>query len=313
MSGDPEQDYFVDGLVEDILTGLARVKLLTVIARNSSFVYKGKAVDIRQVGRELSARYVLEGSVRKGGNRLRITAQLIEADTGAHLWADRFEGALDDVFELQDQITERVVGVIEPNVLKAEIERARAKPPDSLAAYDLRLRALPYLTHPIPAEAKIAAAYLREALRIEPNYPAAQANLAACHEIFFYWGGFDPADRVAGLKLAEAVLASRTDDATALARAGFVVWQLGQDYNQAVAAIERALSYNPYCMSALLWGGLVYAVGGESAKARGLAERALRLSPFDPGAWNAHWALGHAALSKTATTTRFRITTEPCK
>ncbi len=126
MSGDPEQEYFVDGLVEDILTGLARVKSLTVIARNSSFTYKGKAVDIRQVGRDLGARYVLEGSVRKGGNRLRITAQLIEAETGAHLWADRFEGALDDVFDLQDQITERVVGVIEPSVLKVR-DRALAR------------------------------------------------------------------------------------------------------------------------------------------------------------------------------------------
>ena len=130
MSGDAEQDYFVDGLVEDIITGLSRIKSLTVIARNSSFVYKGKAVDIRQVGRELGVRYVLEGSVRKGGNKLRITAQLIEAETGAHLWADRFEGALDDVFDLQDQMTERVVGVIEPSVRKSEIERSRRKRPE---------------------------------------------------------------------------------------------------------------------------------------------------------------------------------------
>ncbi len=236
--------------------------------------------------------------MRKGGSRLRITAQLIEAETGAHLWADRFEGVLEDVFEFQDRITESVVGVIEPSVLNAEIERSRAKPPESLAAYDLRLRALPHLTHPIPAEAKVAAAYLQEALRLEPNYPAAQANLAACHEIFFFWGGLDPADRIAGHNLAEAVLASRTDDANALARAGFVVWQLGQDYNQAVAAIKRALSYNPCCLSALTWGALVYAMGAQSKKAAELAERALRLSPLDPAAWNAHWALGHAAVAE---------------
>ena len=144
MSGDPEQEYFVDGMVEDIITGLSRIKWLFVIARNSSFTYKGKSVDIRQVGRELGVRYVLEGGVRKAGARLRITAQLIEAETGAHLWADRFDGALDDVFELQDQITERVVGIVEPSLQHSEIERARQKRPDNLDAYDLYLRALPY-------------------------------------------------------------------------------------------------------------------------------------------------------------------------
>ncbi|HXZ15925.1 MAG TPA: tetratricopeptide repeat protein [Roseiarcus sp.] len=296
MSGDAEQEYFVDGLVEDVITGLSRIKSLLVIARNSSFVYKGKAVDIRQVGRDLGARYVLEGSIRKGGNKLRITAQLIEAETGAHLWADRFDGDLGDVFDFQDRVTERVVGVIEPSMLKSEIERSRRKPPDSLAAYDLYLQALPHLTLPIPAEARIAAPLLQDALRLEPNYPAAEANLAHCHEIFFHFGGLDPADRSAGLKHAETVLASRTDDATALAKAGFVMWQLGQDFVRASAAIERSLSYNPCCMTALLWGGLVYAFCGEPAKATEFAQRALRLSPFDPAAWMAHLSFGHAAV-----------------
>jgi adenylate cyclase len=132
MSGDPEQEYFVDGMVEDLITGLSRIKWLFVIARNSSFTYKGKSVDVRQVGRELGVRYVLEGGVREAGNRLRITAQLIEAETGAHLWADRFDGALDDVFELQDQITERVVGIVEPSLQHSEIERARQKRPENL-------------------------------------------------------------------------------------------------------------------------------------------------------------------------------------
>jgi adenylate cyclase len=170
MSGDAEQEYFVDGLVEDILTGLARVKLLTVIARNSSFTYKGKAVDIRQAGRELGARYVLEGSVRKGGNRLRITAQLIEAETGAHVWADRFEGALDDLFDLQDKITERIVGVLEPSVMKSEIERSRRKPPENLAAYDLYLRAAPYLTSPRSVDAGAAADLLEQACGSIPDF-----------------------------------------------------------------------------------------------------------------------------------------------
>jgi adenylate cyclase len=146
MSGDPEQDYFADGMVEDIVTGLSRIKWLFVIARNSSFVYKGKAVDVRQVGRELGVRYVLEGGVRKAGNRLRVTAQLVEAESGSHLWADKFDSELKDIFELQDQITERVVGIVEPSVQKSEIERSRRKHPESLDAHDLYLRALPHVS-----------------------------------------------------------------------------------------------------------------------------------------------------------------------
>ena len=145
MSDDPAQEYFADGMVEDIITGLSRIKWLFVIARNSSFVYKGKAVDVRQVGRELGVRYVLEGAVRKAGNRLRVTAQLLEAETGAHLWADRYDGKLEDVFDLQDQITEKVVGVVEPSVRQSEIEHSRRKRPENLDAYDLYLRALPHL------------------------------------------------------------------------------------------------------------------------------------------------------------------------
>ena len=148
MSGDPEQEYFADGMVEDIITGLSRIKWLFVIARNSSFVYKGKAVDVRQIGRELGVRYVLEGGVRKAGNRVRITGQLIEAETGAHFWADRYDGELEDVFDLQDQITDKVVGIVEPSVQQSEIERARRKRPENLDAYDLYLRAL--ASHGVP-------------------------------------------------------------------------------------------------------------------------------------------------------------------
>ncbi len=169
MSGDPEQDYFADGMVEDITTGLSRIKWLFVIARNSSFTYKGKAVDVRQVGRELGVRYVLEGGVRKTGNRVRITAQLVEAETGRHLWADRFDGALEDVFDLQDQITERVVGIVEPSLQRSEIERSRRKPPENLDAYDLYLRALPHMASVMPADAKIAAGFLDRALRARPE------------------------------------------------------------------------------------------------------------------------------------------------
>ena len=145
MSGDPKQEYFADGIADDIITGLSRIKWLFVVACNSSFVYKGKAVDVRQVGRELGVRYVLEGGVQRAGTRLRITAQLVEAETGAHLWAEKFDGGLKDVFEFQDQITDRVVGIVEPSILKSEIDRSRRKRPESLDAYDLYLQALPYV------------------------------------------------------------------------------------------------------------------------------------------------------------------------
>src|SRR5208282_5555180 len=169
MSGDPEQEYFADGMVEDIITGLSRIKWLFVIARNSSFAYKGKSIDIRQVSRELGVRYVLEGSVRKAGGRLRITAQLIDADNGAHVWADRYDGALDDVFEFQDRITETIVGIIEPNVRRTEIQRARRKRPDSLDAYDLCLQAAPHFASGMPEDTEIAIPLVERALKIDPH------------------------------------------------------------------------------------------------------------------------------------------------
>jgi adenylate cyclase len=295
MSGDPEQEYFADGMVEDIITGLSRIKWLFVIARNSSFVYKGKAVDIRQVGRELGVRYVLEGGVRKAGNRLRITGQLIEAETGTHLWADRYDGALEDVFDLQDQITEKVVGIVEPSLQRSEIERSRRKRPENLDAYDLYLRAVPHMATPMPADARIAAELLEEALRLDPNYAAAHALLAYCHEIFFSRAGFGEADKAAGIGHARAVIASRSDDATALAIAAFVITLLSKDHEAALGAVERALSLNASCATALYFGALIYAFAGDAAAASSKANRALRLSPFDPLAFMAHLALGLAA------------------
>ena len=297
MSSDAEQEYFVDGLVEDILTGMSRIKSLLVIARNSSFVYKGKAVDIRQVGRELGVRYVLEGSVRKSGERLRITAQLIEAETGAHLWAERYDGDVGDVFAFQDQVAEQVVGIIEPSVLKSEIERARRKPPGVLAAYDLYLRALPHLASVSPAQARLALPMLRQAVTLDPSFARARAHLAHCHEIGFVWGGFDMADRKAGIENARAVLASPTDDATALATAGFILWTLAQDREAAASGVERALALNPCCGNALLLGATFKSNIGDYEAAVDFARRGLRISPFDPFVFNAHFALGQAALS----------------
>jgi adenylate cyclase len=298
MSDDTQQEYFVDGMVEDIITGLSRIKWLFVIARNSSFIYRGKAVDIRQVGRELGVRYVLEGGVRKAGSRLRITAQLIEAENGAHLWADRYDGMLEDVFDLQDQITDRVVAVVEPRIRQSEIERSRRKHPESLDAYDLCLRALPHLNSVMPADATIAAGFLNEALKLDPNYVLAHAHLAHCHEIFFMRGGFDEADKIAGLRHARSVIASGTDDATALAIAGMVISNLSMNRKEALSAIERALSFNPVSATALFFGALTHAFAGDPAAATDYANRALRLSPFDPMVFVAHVALGFAALQE---------------
>jgi adenylate cyclase len=169
MSGDREQEYFVDGMVEDIITGLSRIKWLFVIARNSSFTYKGRAVDVRQIGRELGVRYVVEGGVRKAGDRLRITAQLVEAESGAHLWADKFDGDLGDIFDLQDQITDRVVAVVEPSLQKSELERARRKRPDSLGAYDLFLRAVPFTASQSAEEGRIAIGFCSTSTRTTPR------------------------------------------------------------------------------------------------------------------------------------------------
>ena len=245
MSGDSEQDYFVDGMVEDITTGLSHIKWLFVIARNSSFTYKGKAVDVRQVGRELGVRYVLEGGVRKASNRLRITAQLIEAESGAHLWADKYDGALDDVFELQDRITDSVVGVVEPSVRRSEIERSRRKRPENLDAYDLFLRSLPHMQSRMPHGGRIAIPLLEKALELDPDYAAAHAHLAWCHEWCFTRGGFDEADKKAALAHAQTTITSDTDDAAALAVAAWVTIVLSKDHELALNAIERALLVNP--------------------------------------------------------------------
>jgi TolB-like protein/class 3 adenylate cyclase/Tfp pilus assembly protein PilF len=297
MSGDPEQDYFADGMVEDIVTGLSRIKWLFVIARNSSFTYKGKAVDVRQAGRELGVRYLLEGGVRKSGSRLRVTAQLVEAETGAHLWADKFDGALEDVFDLQDQITDKVVGIVEPNVQKSEVERSRRKRPESLDAHDLYLRALPYVSPMSPANASVATEFLLKALELDPNYPAAHAYLAWAHQIrFAHGGGFDEADRIAGLRHARAALANDVDDATALAVGANVAGWLCKDAKAALNAIERALSCNPSSAIAYYFGGTLYAWSGDPVTGTTYARRALRLSPFDPLTFQAHLALGIAAF-----------------
>ena len=295
ISDDTRQDYFADGIVEDIITGLSRIKWLFVIARNSSYVYKSRATDIRQVGLELGVRYVLEGSVRRGGDKLRVTAQLIDTATGAHLWADRYDGTLENVFDFQDSITERVVGIVEPSVRKVEVERSRRKRPESLDAYDLFLRAMPDLQSRMPEGGRAAIPLLEKALQLEPGYPAAHAHLAWCHEWCFTRGGLDEKHRTAALQHARAAIVSGTDDAATLSISGWVIIVLTKERETATAALERALALNPSCATAHYFAALVHAWAGRSVEAATHSRQALRLSPFDPSNFEAHLALGIAA------------------
>jgi TolB-like protein/class 3 adenylate cyclase/Tfp pilus assembly protein PilF len=297
MSGDLEQEYFADGMVEDIITGLSRIRWLTVIARNSTFAYKGKAPDIREVGRELAVRYVLEGSVRKAADRVRITAQLIEAETGGHLWADRFDGSLADVFDLLDQITAGVVAAIEPSVRRAETERAKRKRPDNLDVYDLYLRALDRVSSYTPAGRAAALEMLEAAIALDPNYAEAQGVAAFCLQQRFLWGGRAPEDRTAALCHAEAVAGSQTDDATALAFAAFAMSSLAGSHDAAFAMLDRALAHNPSSAMAHTVMAMVNSILGRHDRAEEHGTRALRLSPFDPLRFIPEFAVASAKLS----------------
>jgi adenylate cyclase len=294
MSGDPEQEYFADGMVEEIITALSRIRWLFVIARNSSFTYKGQAVDVKQVGRELGVRYVLEGSVRKAGGRVRITAQLIDAASDAHLWADRFDGSLEDVFELQDRVAIRVAGVIEPTLRQTEIERARRKRPDNLDAYDLYLRALPYAFTAMPEDADKALPLLGKAIELEPEYAAAHAMIAYCHEVRYLRAGLREESKTAARHHARMAIATGGDDAMALATAAFVIAVIERDYETAVNVTERSFALSSSSAWALSLSSIIRAWMGDSATAVEQAERALRLSPFDPLIWMPYHSLAYA-------------------
>jgi TolB-like protein len=307
MSGDPEQEYFADGMVEEIITALSRIRWLFVIARNSTFTYKGRSVDVKQIGRELGVRYVLEGSVRKGGNRVRITAQLIDATTGAHLWADRFDGLLEDVFELQDKVAISVAGVIEPTLRQTEIERARRKRPDSLDAYDLYLRALPCAVAAMPEDADKALPLLDKAIELEPDFAAAHAMIAWCHEQRYLRGGMQEETRNAALRHARHAIAAGGDDAVALATAGFVIAVAGRDFEMALTAFDRSFALSSSSALALSFSSIVRAWKGDDAIAVEHGNRALRLSPVDPwiympyiGLAYAHFAAGRFRETVTA-------------
>jgi adenylate cyclase len=298
MSDDPGQDYFADGMVEDIITGLSRIKWIFVIARNSSFAYKGKATDVKVVGRELGVRYVLEGSVRKSENRVRITAQLIDTESGTHIWADRYDRALDDIFAVQDELTISVVGVIEPNLRTAEIDRARRKRPDSLDAYDLYLRALPFAFTAMPQDADRALTLLDKAIDLEPDYAAAHAMIAWCHEQRYLRGGLQEEVKQAALQHARAAIAVGGDDAAALATAGFVIAVIVYDYETAIAAFDRSFALSSSSALALGFSSIVRAWKGDDATAVDHAERAIRLSPFDPLLYVPYVGLAYAHFAQ---------------
>jgi TolB-like protein len=295
MSGDPEQEYFADGIVEDIITGLSRIKWLFVVARNSSFTYKGQSVSVSRVGHELGVRYVLEGSLRKAGRRVRITGQLVEAETGVHIWAERYDRPLDDIFALQDEITLNVVGAIEPSLREAEIERVKRKRPENLDAYDLVLRALPRVSLAMPAEAATAVPLLERALTLESDYAGAHGLLAWCHQIFFARRGFSKESYDAAIRHARAAVAYGRDNATALALGGFVISITEHDHATALEAFEQALAISPSSSFALFFGAIALAYAGEAERAIDWAERALRISPFDRLNYIAYHALaiGH--------------------
>ncbi|TPI70682.1 transcriptional regulator [Mesorhizobium sp. B3-1-8] len=281
MSGDPEQDYFADGMVEDIITGLSRIRWLFVIARNSSFTYKGRAVDVKQVGRELGVLYVLEGSVRKVGNRVRITGQLIDAEDGSHLWAERYDRDLTDVFALQDEITISVVAAIEPNLRRAEIERVKRQRPNSLDAYDLLLRALPAVYTFMPQGAAKGLPLLDQALAIEPTYALAHGFAAWAHQTLFIRGGLKAEHRDRAARHAHAAIEHGSGDAMALALAGFTIGLVEHDRRLADEAFAAALLLSASCAFVYAFGCVPVAYGGDAARAIAWCEQAMRLSPLD--------------------------------
>jgi TolB-like protein len=281
MSGDPEQEYFADGMVEEIITALSRIHWLFVIARNSTFTYKGQAVDGKQVGRELGVRYVLEGSVRKGGNRVRITAQLIEAATGAHLWADRFDGSLEDVFDLQDKIAVSVAGVIEPALQAAEILRAADRPTNDLTAYDLYLRALAAF-YPIRKEGSIEALRLLEqAIAIDPRYGPALCWAAMCHRqlAIVGWTDAPETNRCKAIDLARQALQVAQNGPGILANAAFVLAYFGEDIGAMIGLVDRALALNPSFAYGWYRSGVLRVYAGQPDLAIEHVETSLRLSP----------------------------------
>jgi TolB-like protein len=295
MSGDPEQEFFADGMVEEIITALSRIKWLFVIARNSSFTYKGRAVDVKQVGRKLGVRYVLEGSVRKAGNRVRITGQLIDAITGAHLWAEHFDGFLENVFELQDSVAIGVSGVIEPALQAAELRRSENRPTNDLAAYDLYLRSL-VLTFAWDRSSVIRAIDLLEhAIQRDPQYGPALALEAMCYQNLHIngWSEDQEADRRLSVDLVRRTLRVAGDDPIVLSTAAHALGYFEENINPAIALIDRALELNPSSATSRYRSGTLRLWAGQPELAIQHFETSLRLNPRRSGPGLFGIGLGH--------------------
>ena len=297
MSGNPEQEYFADGVVDDIITALSRFKFLFVIARNSSFTYKGSAVDIKRVGRELGVRYVLEGSVRKAAGKVRITGQLIDAATGAHLWADRFEGDLSDVFALQDRMTEGVISAIAPKLFETEIELARRRPAN-LNAYDLFLQGIQHYYSMTPAGLAEALRLSYRALELDPRYGHAAALAGASIALNIGLGRAVDVKSEAeeAQRLLRLALSIDESDADTLSTAGWTTAFLSGDFDTAAEMVDRAVELNPN--SAFAWNnrGWTYQYGGRDEEAVRSFERTIRLSPLDPLLYTTFTGMGIAFL-----------------
>jgi adenylate cyclase len=295
MSGDPDQDYFADGVVESITAALSRIRSFFVIARNSAFAYKGRAVNIRDIGRELGVAYVLEGSVQRSGNRVRITVQLIETAGGAHLWADKYDGSLDDIFDLQDTITEQIAGALQPSIRLAEVERARRKPPQDMGAYDYTMRAISHVWMLEKEEASRALELLDQALAADPDYPLALALAGWCwaQRSVYNWHDDIAEARATALSRAEKAATLSSDDPLVLTVLG-TVHTFARNYGAARVLLERAIQLDPNAAWALSRLGWLETYGDRPEPAKDYFSRAMRLSPLDPMNFNNLVGLGSA-------------------
>jgi adenylate cyclase len=299
MSGDPVADSIADGIVEEITATLSRIRDFTVIARNSAYAYKGRAIDVRNVARELGVRYVLEGSLRKAGDRVRVTSQLIDAASGARLWADSYDGVVDNLFDFEDQIAERVAGALRPSIRAAEIAFAKRKRPDSLVAYDLVLRAMPHLWAHRRDDNAEAIRLLDKALELDPTYgrAAALAAWARAQHIVYNWTTDIAAERAAGQRLVDTASANAEDDPTALTSLATAIMLLFGDLDRAQHFTDKALSLDPNHAWAWTRRGFLNIYRGEATAGIPCFERAIRLSPLDPFSFNCFIGLGLATFA----------------
>jgi TolB-like protein/class 3 adenylate cyclase len=296
VAGAPEDEYFCDGIAEDLITALSNVRSFFVIDRSSSFTFKGQSTEVKEIGRRLGVRYVLEGSLRKARDRVRVSAQLVEAETGKHVWADRFDGDLEDVFDLQDQIVASVVGALEPQMLRVELDRIHRKRPENFDAYDLTLCGLSHMNKLTAQDTATALDYFRRAIEADPGYARAYAMAAWCYRRRVYLRGMilSEEEKNECLRLARAALQIDNTDPYVLWHAGFAVALVEQDIDSGLSLIDRSLAANPNSNRALLSSGIVRCHSVDPRAAIEQAERAMQMSPLDVAMWVAYGVLATA-------------------